>query len=189
VLSPSQYLTTRPGAAKADTTILPEATGTAPASTTTAGPVPVTWSAVVNSSGTSGAVQKVSGCDGCAAGAVAAEQMATGGFIEFTPASGHRIYAGLGGSGTPPGTTDLPYSFSFWPDGGWDVREHNVYRAEGRFSAGDRFRIAVENGAVSYYHNGVRVHVSALTPSFPLVFDATLLSSSASIANAVIERQ
>jgi hypothetical protein len=190
VLSPTQYLSTRPGAAKGDTTILPEAAGAAPAATTSGGPVPVTWSAVLNSSGTSGAVQKVSGCNGCAAGAVAAEQISTaGGYVEFTPAAGHRIYAGLGGSGTTPGTINLPYSFSFWPDGGWDVREHNVYRGEGRFSAGDRFRIAVENGAVNYYHNGVRVHVSTLLPSLPLVFDATLLSSSASIANAVIERQ
>jgi hypothetical protein len=130
---------------------------------------------------------KTSGCDGCAAGGLSIETLATGGFVEFTPSAGHRLYAGLGQPNAAPGSTDVSYSFSFWPDGGWDIRERNAYRAEGRFAAGDRFRVAIENGAVKYYKNSTLVYTSTVAPASPMSLNVSLLTPNASVADAVLQ--
>ncbi|HET7156140.1 MAG TPA: hypothetical protein VFI87_12310, partial [Hyphomicrobiaceae bacterium] len=108
--------------------------------------------------------------------------------MQFAPVVGARLYAGLGSNATSD--TDparIEYVFSFWPDGGWDIRERNVYKSEGRFVAGDSFRVAIVGGAVKYYQNGALVY-SSLTalPSVPLVLDATLIGAGAGLTTAVI---
>jgi hypothetical protein len=180
VLSPSVYLTSAPGPARNDTTILAE----------TAVPLPpsgaFTWGATRHSATSPGGLVKTSGCGGCPAGGLSVETIAADGFVEFTPASGHRLYAGLGLADASPGSLDIAYSFSFWPDGGWDIREQNGYRAEGRFSAGDRFRIAIENGAVKYFKNATLVYVSTVAPAAPLALNVSLLTLGAAIESAVL---
>ena len=131
---------------------------------------------------------KTSGCNGCAAGGLSIETLTAGGFVEFTPSAGHRLYAGLGRPDAPPGSTDIAYSFSFWPDGGWDIREKNTYRAEGRFVAGDRFRVAIENGVVKYYKNATPVYTSRIAPASPMSLNVSLLTPNASVAEAVLQR-
>jgi hypothetical protein len=182
VLSPSLYLTQSPGAARNDVTILPEA------------PLPpeppsglFTWGAILNSTASPGGLEKTSGCSGCPAGGLSVETVASSGFVEFTPASGHRLYAGLGRADAAPGSVTIAYSFSFWPDGGWDIREANGYRAEGTFSAGDRFRIAIEDGSVKYFKNTTLVYVSAVAPALPLAFNVSLLTLGAAIESAVLQ--
>ena len=72
------------------------------------------------------------------------QTLTTDGYVEFRPVPGARMYAGLGSTATF--NTDpalIEFAFSFWPDGGWDVRERNSYRTEGRFVAGDIFRVLV----------------------------------------------
>jgi Bacterial Ig domain len=183
-LSPVLYLTQAPGAVRNDATILAE---------TVAPPAPpppsgaFTWGATFNSTTSPGGLIKSSGCNGCNAGGLSVETIATGGFVEFTPSSGHRLYAGLGRPDATPGTLDIAYSFSFWPDGGWDIRERNGYRAEGTFAAGDRFRIAVENGTVKYFKNATLVYVSTVAPTAPTAFNVSLLTLSASVTNAVLQ--
>ena len=180
VLSPTLYLTSAPGAVRNDTTIvkepaLPAATGA------------FTWGATLNSTASPGGLVKTSGCDGCAAGGLSIETLTAGGFVEFAPAAGHHLYAGLGRPDAAPGSNDIAYGFSFWPDGGWDIREQNSYRAEGIFAAGDRFRVAVENGAVKYYKNATLVYTSTVAPTVPLAFDVSLLTMDASVQNAVVK--
>jgi hypothetical protein len=141
----------------------------------------------LNSTASPGALVKSSGCNGCAAGGLSVETLTTGGFFEFTPSAGHRLYAGLGRPDAAIGSSDIAYSFSFWPDGGWDIRERNTYRAEGRFVAGDRFRVAIENGVVKYYKNATLVYTSAVAPTAPLAFNVSLLTMSAAVQNAVVQ--
>lgn len=141
----------------------------------------------MKSTASPGALVKTSGCNGCAAGGLSVETLTTGGFIEFTPSVGYRLYAGLGNPQAAPGSIDIAYSFSFWPGGGWDIRERNVYRGEGRFAPGDRFRIAVENGTVKYFKNGALVYVSTIAPTAPMTFNVSLLTLGASVANAVLQ--
>jgi hypothetical protein len=180
VLSPALYLTERPGAATNDVTILPTAVASA-------GSVPVSWRVVLNSSGAEGTLHKTAGCNGCPAGGISVEQISSAGHVEFVPAAGHRLFGGLSGS-LQTGTTDLAHSFSFWPDGGWDIREGTIYRTEGRFAAGDRFRIAVEDGAVKYYKNGTLVYASKVAPALPVAFNTALFTLGAAVDGVIIQR-
>jgi hypothetical protein len=150
---------------------------------------PVEWTNLVKASASAGTVQKTGLCGTCAdAGATSSAAIAAGGgYAEFVPGAGARLYAGLGTSWTA--ATDpalIDFAFSFWPDGGWDVRERNVYRTEGRFVAGDVFRVALESGAVKYYKNGALVYTSTAIPGGPLVLDTTLVGTGATVASAVI---
>jgi hypothetical protein len=149
----------------------------------------VQWTNIVNATATGATIQKTGGCTTCAdAGGTSSVAITNGdGYIEFTPAAGVRLYAGLGldtSSNTDPARID--FAFSFWPDGGWDIRERNIYRTEGRFAGGDVFRVAVENGAIRYYKNTSLVYTSTVPAVWPLVFDTSLVDLGATVANATI---
>jgi endonuclease/exonuclease/phosphatase family metal-dependent hydrolase len=146
------------------------------------------WISAVNVSTAAGSLTKIDGCASCGdAGAVAEQQiLASGGYVEFVPEAGVRLTAGLSADRSlSTDVSKLPYAFSFWTNGGWDIRESGVYRSEGRFAAGDKFRIAIENGGVVYYRNQVVVYRSRIAPALPLALDVTLFTSGGSITAAV----
>jgi len=151
---------------------------------------PVVWGNAVNAAASGNAIQKTGGCSGCPdAGGTSNRALSAGdGYVQFAPVAGARLYAGLGSNATS--NTDpalIEYAFSFWPDGGWDIRERNTYKSEGRFVSGDVFRVAVVAGAVKYYKNGALVYSSlAALPSLPLGLDTTLIGAGAGLTNAVI---
>jgi hypothetical protein len=151
-------------------------------------PASVQWINVVNATPSGGTLVKTAGCSSCSdAGGTSAQFLTGDGYVEFTPAIGTRFYAGLSSTATP--NTDpalIEYAFSFWADGGWDVRERNQYRTEGRFAAGDFFRVALVNGSVTYYKNGVLVHSSRVRPLLPMALDTTLIGSGSAIKAAVL---
>jgi len=152
-------------------------------------PGTVQWTNLANAAADGNSIRKTSGCNGCpdAGGTSAGAITSGGGFVEFRPGAGARFYAGLGSTATR--STDpalIDYAFSFWADGGWDVRERNVYKAEGRFVAGDLFRIAVSGGAVKYYKNGSQVYSSLAAPVLPLVLDTTLIGQGAAVNAAML---
>jgi hypothetical protein len=51
----------------------------------------------------------------------------------------------------------------------------------GSYAANDVFRVSVTNGVVTYLQNGALVYTSTQTPTFPLVFDASLYSQEATL--------
>src|SRR5690349_5732398 len=118
------------------------------------------WDSPVKAAVSAGSLTKSAGCDGCQdSGAHSATQLSGEGYAEFVPAYGQRIVDGLGSdlsASTDSATID--YAFSLWPGGTWEVRERGVYRADGSFAAGDRFRIDVEFGKVVYRKNGTAVY-------------------------------
>jgi hypothetical protein len=150
-------------------------------------PTAVEWTHVVHATPTGASLEKTGGCNGCPdAGGTSVQWLSSlEGYLEFTPVFGGRILMGLGttqSSSIDP--AEIDYGFSLWPDGGWDIRERGIYRKEGRFAAGDVFRVAVEQGVVRYYRNGVLVHTSTVAPDGPLLADATLFSAGATVATA-----
>jgi hypothetical protein len=161
-------------------TLQPEATGGSNPSG------PVAWTATVNVTASGATATKSGGCNGCPdAGAVSEQAISNSGWFEFVPTRGGRMYAGLsrdGWTSTDPGS--IGHAFSFWPDGGWDVREFGEYRADGRFVEGDVFRIAVEDHQVRYYKNNTLLYQSAFSPWLPARLDASFLSSGAQIRGA-----
>ena len=149
---------------------------------------PVQWTNTVFATPSGSTLQKTGGCGTCSdAGGTSAQSIASGdGYVEFTPVPGARLYAGLGTNSTA--NTDpaqIDFAFSFWADGGWDVREKNVYRTEGQFVAGDVFRVAIVSGVAKYYKNGVLVYSSLAVPVYPVVLDTTLIGTGATVSNAV----
>jgi len=134
-------------------------------------------------------VTKIGGCNGCPdAGAVSEQQIGNGGWFEFVPTPGGRRYAGLNPEGwTSTDANSIPHAFSFWPDGGWDIREFGQYRVDGRLVQGDVFRIAIDNFQVRYYRNNTLLYQSGLGPRLPARADRSFLSMGAAIESAAVQ--
>ena len=154
------------------------------------GPENVAWTNGVNATISGSTLQKSGGCEGCPdAGAVSVQQIGSaGGYIEFTAGSGHYYTAGLSNDTSSSTSHFLPYAFSIWPSGIWEVREQGTWKKDGTYTAGQTLRIAVEGGTVKYYVNGALVHTSTAAPTYPLMFDTSLLSSGAVVSGAKIKR-
>src|SRR5829696_8539769 len=75
------------------------------------------WDSPVNVVATDGSITKSAGCAGCPdSGAHSATLLTGDGYAEFTPAAGHRLYAGLStdlSAATSSSTID--FAFSLWP--------------------------------------------------------------------------
>ncbi len=150
---------------------------------------PVQWGAVTRAERAAGRLVKIDGCSGCPdSGGVSAHRIPPDeGGVEFVPALGFRLYAGLADAGVSlPAPATLPYAFSFWPDGGWDIRERGAYRTEGRFAAGDVFSLSVHAGVVRYARNGTVVYTSKLPMTSALTFGAVLYTKNAALWSAAL---
>ena len=147
-----------------------------------------TWSDPVKVTASNGALTKSSGCDGCAdSGAHSATQLTGDGYSEFVAPALTRLFAGLGADLTAStSSSGIDYAFSLWPSGVWEVRELGVYRKDGTYAAGDRFRVAVESGVVVYRRNGAIVYTSKTLPVSPLGLDVTLYALGASVSQATV---
>jgi hypothetical protein len=149
----------------------------------------VVWTSLVNATASGGSLQKSGGCDGCDdAGAISQQQIASGnGAVSFTATETDKIrYVGLSHGNTDTHLVDVDFAIRL--GGGYaEVRENNVYRTDTPLVAGDRFKVAVEGGAVKYYKNGVLFYTSTVTPVYPLLVDTSLLSAGATVTNATIE--
>ena len=157
----------------------------------------VQWMSLVNVSVADGGVRKTSGCDGCPdASAVSQQQLAGSGALQFTvPESGSLRFVGLGAGGIGAGAGDINFALRL-QGGVAEVRESGSYQTEVPFATGDRFTIAVVNGAVQYAKNGTPFYTSAAQASFALrvhvvlfnvnaALSAVLLSSTASASATV----
>src|SRR5262249_51520874 len=147
-----QYAATAPGAGKNDTTILSETlttstsgttgagttgtSGTTSAPGTTTSSLDVAWTNVVNATVTGTTMQKTAGCGDCFdGGAISRQQVAAGTGVSFSVGGGQRLFVGLGHDTSASTSYLLDYAFSFWPGGTFEVRENNIYRTEGTYSA------------------------------------------------------
>ena len=146
-------------------------------------PAPSTvWTSIVKAVATGASLQKTSGCGECFdAGALGPDVIAETGSVSFTVSSGHRLIVGLGADRSAGTGYAIDYAFSFWPGGTWEIREKNVYRREGSFTAADRFTITLEGTAVKYYRNGVLVYTSGIPVTASLGVDTSLASLGATV--------
>jgi len=191
VLSPVTYASKAPGAAKNDTTILPENTGAAStastSSTTSASGTAVAWVHVVNALASGSAVKKTSGCSGCYDAGAVSQQGMTSGTVSFSVATGQALFAGLSADTTSSTTySDIDYAFKFDGGNAWEIRERNVYRKDGTFASGDVFSIGVSGGVVTYYRNGSALYRSATAASGTLVLDTSISTVGGGIASASV---
>jgi hypothetical protein len=148
----------------------------------------VSWMHTVNATPTGNTLEKTAGCGTCAdAGAVSQQEIPSAdGSIDFVPSSTHRFAVGLNTDRGATTSTTMTYTFNFWADTTWDIRETGTYRTGGGFVAGDVFKIAIESGVVKYYRNGTVVYTSTVPPTYPLGFDTSLLHMGSRVTNAHI---
>ena len=150
----------------------------------------VIWNSQANVVVTGNTIRKISGCSGCPdAGAISQQSITSGdGLIEFTALETDRLrFAGLSFNDPKPTYDTLRFSIKLTNFGVAEVRELNhTYKAETRYQANDVFRIAVESGVVRYYRNGKVFYTSKTPPAYPLFFDASIVSTGGTIANARI---
>jgi hypothetical protein len=123
---------------------------------------------LINVTASGGSLQKTAGCSGCPdASAVSQQQISSGnGALEFVASeSGTLRMVGLAGGGIGTGPSDLAFALRL-QSGTAEVRESGAYRSETRFAVGDRFRIAVQGGTVTYAKNGTVFYTSSRAASF-----------------------
>jgi hypothetical protein len=185
VTLPNPYPTTDPGPAPAPAPA--PAPTPAPAPAPAPAPTTAVWTSLVKTIANGSTLQKASGCGECFdAGATGTAPVTAGGSVTFTVAAGHRLFVGLGSNTTADTSLAIDYAFSFWPTGTWEVREKNVYKTEGSFSAADQFKVAIDGAAVKYYKNGALVYTSQVPVTTPLVVDASLATVGASVTNLTV---
>jgi outer membrane protein assembly factor BamB len=149
----------------------------------------VVWTALVNCATTPSGIQKSAGRDDSYdAGATSAQQIASGDAVfEFTAGAANKgLFCGL--SHSPIGTdfSDIDFAIKLTTFGVAEIRENNSYVGETSYTAGDVFRIAIQNGQIDYYKNGGFLMTSRKTPLFPLRADAAFASIGARVDNAAI---
>jgi YD repeat-containing protein len=123
------------------------------------------------------------------AGAMSTKAIASGdGYVEFT-ASETNTYRMLGLSHGDSNRDYTDIDFAIYPaaDGQLYVYEAGVGRGGfGPYATGDRLRVSVASGVVSYSKNGTTVYTSAAPPRSPLLVDAAIYNTGATINNVVI---
>jgi endonuclease/exonuclease/phosphatase family metal-dependent hydrolase len=188
VLSPVTYASKAPGAAKNDTTILPESGGssTDSSSSTTTTSGAITWINPVNATASGATLKKTGGCSGCYDAGAVSQQTMSSGTVSFSAATGQSMFVGLSAdTSNSAGYTNIKYAFKL-SGSAWEIRESNVYRKDGSFASGDKFSIAVNAGKVTYYRNGSAVYTSTVAASGALVLDTSLATAGATVSNAAI---
>ena len=150
----------------------------------------VQWTNAVNVTVSSNSITKQSG--GVAiwnAGAVSSQTITAGdGYVEFTVLETNKNrMCGLSNGDSNQDYADIDFAWYAYDDGTLYVFEGGVNRGSfGRFTTGDRLRVAVEGGVVKYRKNGALLYTSATTPMYPLLVDTAFSAIGATVSNAVI---
>lgn len=137
----------------------------------------------------SGSSLRKTGAAGWTSGAVSANTLEAGdGAMEFTATETNTTRtAGLSDADVNQSWQDIAYGIELHDDATVEVVEAGTSRgAFGWYAAGDRFRVEVVSGVVTYARNGSVFYTSALAPSYPIVVDTALYSVAATLTDVVL---
>src|SRR3569833_2318995 len=110
------------------------------------------------------------------------------GFFQFT-ASETNTYRAIGLSNTHTGNNYTTFQYCFYLNAGGtlSIYESGSGRGSyGTYNTGDILKIAVENNVVKYYRNGTLLYISSITPTLPMIVDATIYNNGATLTNAFV---
>jgi hypothetical protein len=94
---------------------------------------------------------------------------------------------GLSSTNVDANYTTIQYAWYLRGDGICEIYESGAYRGNfGTYPANSIFKIAVESGVVKYYLNGNLAYSSAITPTLPLLVDASIYNVSGTVSNAIV---
>lgn len=185
-----------PSPAPAPTTPTPAPTTPAPApapapSPSVPTPAPTTgsaqWMSLINVTANGSSLQKTGGCSGCPDGtAVSQQQISSNGAVEFVASENSSLrFVGLSSGGIGTAAGDLTFAVRL-QGGVAEVRESGAYKTELNFAAGDRFRISVDGGAVTYAKNGAVFYTSGNQAGSSVRVHAVFFDASSTIQDVSI---
>ncbi|HEY7195240.1 MAG TPA: hypothetical protein VH439_15970, partial [Gemmatimonadales bacterium] len=137
----------------------------------------------------SGSSLRKTGAAGWTSGAVSANTLESGdGAMEFTATETNTIRAaGLSDGDVDQGWQDIAYGIELHNDTTIEIIESGTSRGTfGSYAVGDRFRVEVVSGVVTYAQNGSVFYTSTLAPSYPMVVDTALYSVGATLTDVVL---
>lgn len=146
----------------------------------------VTWQNTVNVGVFSGlwagsGIWKVAGGSAWNAGASSTDTISGDGYVEFSvdqESEFQAAMAGLSNGDNGVGAADIDFAIRLKRNGKVAVFENGVLKADNltTYATGDRFRVQVTAGVVTYSKNGTLLYTSTATPAFPLLVDTSIFS-------------
>ncbi|HEY0962801.1 MAG TPA: hypothetical protein VGE69_10655 [Pseudomonadales bacterium] len=168
------------------------ATGAGSLSAQDYGATPIVWVNGTNVTITGNTVDEA--CNGCSNAAAESQQtLASGdGYVEFI--AGQGVFAvGIGSGPLSTSLDGIEYGLYFNGAGSVEVRENGgVYVIDAGYQPGDRFRIALQGGVITYHKyegSNLAVNYSSRSPAavqYPAKVEAVLLGAGSSVRDAVV---
>lgn len=150
----------------------------------------IIWAHMVNCSAVANSLQKTGGVDLADDARATSTQAALLGdaYVEFTAQQSDRERScGLNNSNEiHQSTSDINFAIKLTSTKKANVVENGVVKARIKYKAGNVFRVAVESGVVNYYKNGSVFYTSTAPPVFPLLVNASLVNTMASVDNVMM---
>lgn len=149
----------------------------------------VVWMNAVGVSASGNNLTKTGTVAGWNAGASSTKAITSGdGYVEFTATETNTDrMPGLTNMDSDQGYTEMKYGILLTGYGGYAVYHSGVSSGLlGYYSAGDIFRISIENGVVTFRRNGAIFYTSSVAPAYPLRADTTLATTGSTITNVII---
>jgi len=150
----------------------------------------ITWAHMVNCSAVANSLQKTGGVDMADDARATSTQAALSGdaYVDFTAQqSDTERSCGLNNSNEiHQSTGDINFGIKLTSAKKANVVENGVVKAKVKYKAGNVFRVAVESGVVNYYRNGSVFYTSTAAPVYPLLVNASLVNTMASVDNVMV---
>jgi hypothetical protein len=142
------------------------------------------------SAGADGTLTKMAGTTWGNAGAMSSKVLPSGadGHVEFTvtETTTHRIL-GLSNGNTDSNWNDIDFGLYLYASGPVKVYEKGALKGTfGTFASGDKMRVSLQSGVVTYLRNGTVFHTSTAGPAYPLIVDTSLYTTGATFTNTVL---
>jgi alpha-tubulin suppressor-like RCC1 family protein len=128
------------------------------------------------------------GAVGWNAGAVSSRRIRSGdGSVEFTATETNKLRAaGLSNGDTDTTASDIDFAIVLKADATVEVQENGIPHGTSSYVTGDRFRIELQGGVVTYLKNSTVLYTSGVAPTYPLWADTALYDAGATLTDIVM---
>ena len=149
----------------------------------------VVWTAAAGVTVSGNSLTKTAPTTSVNTGTVSSHALAAGdGSVAFTVSETNTSrMLGLSRPDTDRGWRTLDFSFYLLSDQRLAIYERGVYRGYfGTYFPGDVLRVGIDSGVVRYWRNGSLLYSSTAAPFFPLVVEAWLYTTGATLTDVVV---
>jgi hypothetical protein len=150
----------------------------------------LTWTHMANCTAAANSLQKTAGVDQLDDAHATSTQAVLSGdaYVEFTAVQVDKErWCGLNNSNAiHQSAGDINFAIKLGNNQKANVVEDGVVKLKIKYKPNNVFRIALESGAVNYYKNGSVFYTSTAKPAYPLLVNASLVDSMATVSDAMI---